>query len=302
MSRLVKRLIPGSVRAAAQRWVRRAASPDASQLLSALYDRRPGVTTEGRDGAKFYFRDPATLRAAPGADGLPVPPNDWRQGYYPNDDGGYLASGRATSEYLRSILRDHGAPLSPGDAVMDWGCASGRVLRHFGNEALSAELWGVDLDARLIDWAKENLSPPFRFVTCSAYPHLPFEDRKFAFIYALSVFTHIEHLQDLWLMELNRVMRPGGIAAFSVHNEYTVGLMQNSKEGEGLRRWLPAGLDVGEILKHEVTVVSRKGWEPTLLFFRSDWIRRDWGHYFDVLEIRDAPTGSKQPTVVLRKQ
>ena len=233
---------------------------------------------------------------------MPVPPNDWRQGYFLNDDPGYLASGRTAANYLQSALRDHGVSLGAADAVMDWGCASGRVLRHFADHASSGECWGVDLDARLIAWAKENLSPPFHFVTCTGYPHLPFEDRKFTFVYALSVFTHIEHLQDTWLMELNRVMKPGGIAAFSVHNEYTVALMQSSKEGESLRRWLPSGLAVDDILKHEVTVVSRGGWEPTLTFFRSDWMKREWGRYFDVVEIRAAPVGSKQPTVVLRKR
>ena len=301
MRGIATKMIPASARAALRRWVRRAARGDAGDLLAALYDPWTPGRQAGDDGASFYFHDPAALRAARAADTLPLPPDQWRQGYYLGDEPGYLASGRAAADDLRAALRDHGAALGPGDAVLDWGCASGRVLRHFAEEARTGECWGVDLDARLVAWAKENLSPPFRFVTCSAFPHLPFEDRKFALVYGFSVLTHIEHLRDMWLMELNRVMKPGGIAALSVHNEYTLDLMRHAPEGQSLRRWLPAGLTPDDILKHEVTVVSRKGWEPTLTFFRSDWIRREWGRYFDVLEIRAAPAASKQPTVVLRK-
>jgi ubiquinone/menaquinone biosynthesis C-methylase UbiE len=300
--RLARRLVPASVREAARVWIRSAARPAPAELLATLHDPWTGTTTGGPGDHAYYFRDPIRLRCAASENALPVPPDGWRQGYYVGDEAGYLASGEVAAEYLRDVLRDHGVVLGPGDAAMDWGCASGRVLRHFAREARQAELWGVDLDARLVAWAKENLSPPFHFVTGSAYPHLPFEDRKFKFIYAFSVFTHIEHLQDMWLMELNRVMDRGGIGVFSVHNEYTLDLMRHDDAGKSLRRWLPAGLEVDEIARHEVTIVSRKEWEPTLTFFSSDWIRREWGRYFEVLEIRAAPAGSKQPSAVLRKR
>jgi SAM-dependent methyltransferase len=108
---------------------------------------------------------------------------------------------------------------------MDWGCATGRTLRHFAVEAGANEFWGTDQDEASVTWAKENLSPPFRFVTCTAYPHLPFSDSKFGLIYGLSVFTHLEYLQDLWLMEIHRVLRSGGHAIFTVHDEHTVRFM-----------------------------------------------------------------------------
>jgi ubiquinone/menaquinone biosynthesis C-methylase UbiE len=297
-----KRLIPDSARRAARSWVRNAARPAPAELLATLHDPWTGTASETRQDRTYYFRDPLRLRCVAADDALAVPPDDWRQGYYVGDEAGYLTSGKVAAEYLRAILHDHGVALGSGDAAMDWGCASGRVIRHFAQEACQAELWGVDLDARLVAWAKENLSPPFHFVTGSAFPHLPFEDRKFKFIYAFSVFTHIEHLQDMWLMELNRVLQTGGIAVFSVHNEYTLELMRHDDAGRSLREWLPAGLTVDEIAKHEVTIVSRKEWEPTLTFFRSDWIRREWGRYFELVEIRAAPAGSKQPSAILRKR
>ena len=90
-----------------------------------------------------------------------------------------------------------------------WGGAndSGR----FAAEASTAEFWGADISAEHILWANRHLRPPFRFVTTHdpAAP-LPFGDGSFQMIYAGSVFTHIADLADAWLLELRRVLAPGG--------------------------------------------------------------------------------------------
>ena len=134
-------------------------------------------------------------------------------------------------------------------------------------------------------------------MTCCALPHLPFEDGKFSFIYALSVFTHIEDLQDLWLMEMQRILKPGGCAVFTVHDEHSIQWWQEKGERP---HWVPADLSLEEILRHEVTVIRAEGWGLTCTVFQSDWIRREWGRYFEVLEIRPRAEWH-QTAVVLRK-
>jgi ubiquinone/menaquinone biosynthesis C-methylase UbiE len=129
---------------------------------------------------------------------------------YGADHEAFLASGKRTADFVRSILARENLSIGASDSVMEWGCASGRVLRHFESEARVCDFWGVDQDSDHIDWAKENISPPFKFVTSTAYPHFPFEDGKFKLVYAMSVFTHIFHLIDMWLMEFKRIMAPGG--------------------------------------------------------------------------------------------
>jgi Methyltransferase domain len=53
-----------------------------------------------------------------------------------------------------------------------------------------------------------------------ADPPLPYPDRAFDLVYNHSVFTHIdERRQDMWLSELQRVTRPGGLVLLSVHGE-----------------------------------------------------------------------------------
>src|SRR6185369_1736506 len=38
-------------------------------------------------------------------------------------------------------------------------------------------------------------------------------------ICAFSVFTHIDVFEDLWLLELRRILRPGGVACVTFHSE-----------------------------------------------------------------------------------
>src|SRR5438445_365600 len=46
-------------------------------------------------------------------------------------------------------------------------------------------------------------------------------DRQFAVVYALSVFTHLpEPLQNAWMQEIRRVVRPGGHVIFTTHGAH----------------------------------------------------------------------------------
>lgn len=261
-------------------------------ILSNLYTH-----TDQTPLGSHYFRDPIQLKNPVSDDNLPIPPIQMFNVYGFESSAAFLQAGEKSASALRSILKDHKISLHDKGAVLDWGCATGRVLRWFAQEAQEIEFWGVDQDDAAITWAKENLSPPFHFVTGTAYPHLPFPDHKFNFIYGLSVFTHLEHFPDLWLMEMQRVMQPGGCAVFTVHDEYTVQYLAK----QGRPPWLPADLELAEINKHEVTIIRGDTWGQTVTFFRNDYIEREWGRYFDVAEIRPYSEGY-QSAVVLRKR
>ena len=92
------------------------------------------------------------------------------------------------------------------------------MIRFLGDLAVAGEVWGADIEERHIYWCQQHLSPPFKFVNTTTLPHLPFEDGYFDFIYAGSVFTHIAELADAWLLELRRILRPGGRLYLSVHD------------------------------------------------------------------------------------
>src|SRR5262245_60238560 len=230
---------------------------------------------------------------------LPLPPPAFRMGHS-DDDAGYLQAGRNSSQFIRVVLARQGVQLTPGNSILEWGCAGGRVLRHFASEAAHSEVWGIDQHGPSISWCKRNLSPPFKFMTCTAFPHLPFADDTFTLVYAGSVFTHILHLMDMWVMEFRRILRPGGLALFTVHDEHTWEHL--AKQRDQQRFVDPAGLeDFSGTLSNEVCFLQAGGdWREVVSFLRSDWIRRDWGQYLDVVSVEPL-SESYQTTVVLRK-
>jgi ubiquinone/menaquinone biosynthesis C-methylase UbiE len=95
---------------------------------------------------------------------------------------------------MRNLLDEDGFQFLPGQRIMELGCAAGRMLRCFSEEAKNSEVWGTDISSEHIIWCQQNLSPPFNFFTNTTAAHLPFPDSYFDLIYAGSVFTHISEL------------------------------------------------------------------------------------------------------------
>src|SRR5215471_3790568 len=155
-----------------------------------------------------------------GAD-LPVPPEELWYGYAQTPEE-YLAGGQRRVDQVREILDTTEFKLNPGQRILDFGCGSGIMLRWFTDIAQTGEAWGADIFGPAIVWCEHHLSPPFKFVTNTSFPHLPFEDCYFDFIHAGSVFTHIADLAEAWLLELKRILRHGGRLFITVHDNETI--------------------------------------------------------------------------------
>jgi SAM-dependent methyltransferase len=118
--------------------------------------------------------------------------------------------------YLRALERQS-FNFRGMKAIYEIGCGSGRLIRHWRNvEGL--KVTGSDVEASSVAWCSENL-PGIDFHVNDLLPPLSFiPDNSLDVVYASSVFTHIDIKdQDAWLLELKRVLRPGGILMCDVH-------------------------------------------------------------------------------------
>jgi SAM-dependent methyltransferase len=162
---------------------------------------------------------------ADAADGLPLPPARLRAQVGPAHASAsyFLESGREHAELIRDLLREDGAAIEDLDALLDWGCGCGRVLRQWAGLP-STRVAGCDIDARMIDWCARNL--PFADVAVTGMsPPLPYGGEEFDLVYAFSVFTHLtETLQHEWIAECRRVLRPGGYLLISTLGEHYASL------------------------------------------------------------------------------
>lgn len=149
----------------------------------------------------------------------PAPPEDlmWAVGRT-TDTAWFIGSGYLSVSSMRDILAKNRIDIEEMEAILDFGCGAGRVLRHLrGMKGVA--LYGTDYNNDLISWCRDNLTFA-SFDTNPASGRLSYKDAMFNLVYAFSVFTHLTEQQQLyWIDELNRVLKPGGYLLFSVHGE-----------------------------------------------------------------------------------
>lgn len=151
---------------------------------------------------------------------LRVPPVELME--YRESGDQHLQTGQRNVAAMLDALEESGFRWARCKRALEFGCSNGKLVRWLKPYVTSREIWGVDVQARKVMWAMENLSPPFRFATTTTVPHLPFSDAHFDLIFAGSVFTHIGELHVAWLAELIRVLAPGGFLYVTLHDETAV--------------------------------------------------------------------------------
>ncbi len=200
----------------------------------------------------------------------------------------YEAWDQMAPETRRALLE-----LLPGDwsftgrRMLDFGCGSGRTLRHFLEEAETGEFWGVDIDPGYIEEVQQ-LCPPLRAELCGEAPPLRFESSSFDLAWAISVFTHLTDQSIPWLLELHRVLKRGGLLIATYigrwNSEYVAGEPWDEDR---------VGMNV---LRH-TQPWDRGG--PTVLM--SDWwVRAHWGRLFEVVDV--APNIHNMSWALLRRR
>ncbi len=246
-------------------------------------------------------------------DTFPIPSQKDREGYAPFA-WRYWASGLVDFAKVLTAAHRHGIQSR---RVFDFGCASGRVLRHFVVEnqfqspSQRRDLWGSDLNYRHIRWLEAHL-PEIKAVFNPAIPSLPLEDRSFDLVTAFSVFTHLDTFESTWLCELRRVLSPGGLAYITVHNEATwEDLRAEAGQGSGAvsrhyQSLLAADPEIDKKLAGEMPAprlifrFARQGPYTSQVFHTTAYLRQVWGRFFEILEI--LPRYHFHQTVVLMRK
>ena len=171
-----------------------------------------------------------------------------------------------------------------GKRMLDFGCGAGRMLRHYLPEAAAgAEIEGCDQHPESVAWMRDNLSPPLVVFPNGEHPPLPVEDGRYDLVVAVSVFTHIVRGWSEWLLELHRVLRPGGLLLATFHGpgmgpEFEALLGVPYEEERTGMLVLPTGPDL------EFANVFHSPW----------WLRAHWGRAFEILLLDESGFGTER--------
>ncbi|MBS1716206.1 MAG: class I SAM-dependent methyltransferase [Armatimonadetes bacterium] len=243
------------------------------------------------------------------ADTWQLPDIPDREGYYGERHYEYWLSGLRDYNFLTEAAKRQGIELNENSAVFDWGCSSGRVLRHFAVRNPKTTLYGCDVNKNPVEWMHEHLDPRLQVFHNTYLPSQPMPDNHVDLFYAFSVFTHIDDYEDTYLLEAKRILKPGGVAVFTICSDHTWAMMNNKmviyNSLIAMKELFPEW-DIPECFSRPMPtekVAFRHQAESnyaTNIFHSASYIKKRWGRYFEVVEIAHERHGY-QDCVVLRK-
>jgi SAM-dependent methyltransferase len=134
----------------------------------------------------------------------------------------YFAGAYLGTLYLLKMAERCGFNLRTASAILDFGCGSADMLRLL-RCVDGIRLVGADVNPRQIEWARDH-AVGIEFILNNLEPPLPGVDAdSFDLVTAASVFTHIPlELQDRWLEEVVRVLRPHGFFVCTVAGSFHI--------------------------------------------------------------------------------
>jgi SAM-dependent methyltransferase len=245
-------------------------------------------------------------------DPYPIPVEADREHYCESDDAGYWFSGLRDFLKVQTAVGRHARPSGGGARLLDFGCASGRILRHAFCQQQHAEVWGCDIDRNHVEWIARHFPPSLRVFQNSAYPALPLPDASFDVVTGWSVFAHIDTFEDTWLLELRRILKPGGVACLSIHSPRSwsritklphvlEAMLRCRVRGGG--RGVDRRLFEGPMPSDRVVLE----WDDDSpyrcnVFHTEEFIRGRWGRFFEVCAIYDGGIAGFQDVAVLRRE
>lgn len=141
----------------------------------------------------------------------------------------FHALGKRGADGITDVLRQNGLQMETFGAMLDFGCGSGRVIRHWSHLP-HTRVHGTDYNADLIAWCRQHL-PFASFSVNQLTPPLAYADDTFDFVYALSVFTHLaDATQRAWMQEMRRIVKPGGHLLMTTHGDFYLSLLDAAEQ------------------------------------------------------------------------
>ena len=216
----------------------------------------------------------------------------------------FYITGQHSVSDIETVLGVVRRTLDSFDTMLDFGSGCGRIMLWLEHLAEKSSLHGVDIDARAVAWAQENI-PWATFKVNQPLPPLDYPDGHFDLVFNHSVFTHIdEHYQDLWLAELRRVVRPGGYVLLSIHGEHAFLVYEDAVSKAG------GNPDVirDELRRKGISFIRDDAFVggPFPDFYHSTfhapwYIFEHWGAYFDIAAYIVQGSLALQDFVLLRR-
>lgn len=206
----------------------------------------------------------------------------------------FLSEGERCSGDLEKALAIIGKNIGSFRNILDFGCGCGRTIRNLEKYTADSLLHGTDIDSDAIDYCHRRFEN-MEFSVNQPLPPLVYPSNLFDLVYSISVFTHInEEYQYLWLAELARIVKPGGIVLLSVH-------------GSSSWNTLPTEY-VAKIRTKGFLYISENIWKGIFpawyqtAFHSEEYVRAEFSQFFKIIEYIPQGISNFHDLIILEKQ
>lgn len=230
-------------------------------------------------------------------EGGPLPPPRLRHRVHGSlEPSSFLELGQIVARDIIELLHRVDRDLTSFGDVLDFGCGCGKVLRNLGAKADNCRRYATDIDPEAIAWCTKNLEALAQWSVNESRPPLSFEDDKFDFIYAMSVFTHLdEEYQFDWLSELKRIAKPKGILILTVHGATCAEpLIDDEKSILNERGFFFQMGPPGSIKPDGLPDFYQ------MTYHTREYVEREWSKYFTILDYVERGIADIQDAVIVR--
>lgn len=224
-------------------------------------------------------------------------------------------------EIAKRACRSYSSPLNASTRLLDFGVGWGRITRTFARDISAQNLYGVDVYAPVLELCRK-LMPVGTYTQCIHGQPLDFPEGSFDLATAFSVFSHLSPRTHLvWLEELHRVLRPGGLFVLTTLSRRYLDMCWNAANDPQASKWAA----------DQAALVTRtfpdwrtrlKNHDPRELFFLPagggleglepehygwtvvlpEYANEHWTKWFDIVEFADDPKVLAQAHFVLRRK
>jgi tetratricopeptide (TPR) repeat protein len=201
--------------------------------------------------------------------------------------------------------------------LLDFGTGWGRFPRTFVKIFEPHNIHGIDVDQAMVDVCRKSFSFG-NFSRCEPFPPTHLDNEQFDLITAYSVFSHLsEDAANGWIKEFARILRPGGLVAFTTQGRdfidqcayyrqqstlshpWHINLAASFSDADASR----AAYDRGEFL---FAATGGGDARPSSFYGEAliplGYMLKHWSAYFDVLSFVDDRNFMPQAFTILRRK
>jgi len=229
----------------------------------------------------------------------PIPPAINRMRVGSRGIGQYMDAGRNCYRPLRAAIQTYYRDAGKSPRILDFGCGVGRVLQYFFDE--NVELYACDIDSSAVAYV-ETAFPGVNTSLNDYQPVLPYASDQFDIVYSVSVWTHLPPDRQIpWLMEVKRILRPGGLGLLTTIGTY------GYRKGTHLQAVTFSFEDLVRTGFQYSNYAAEKmppetGPSYGVAFHSPQYIRSEWSKYLRVLDVQEGVIDDLNDLVVVEKK